>query len=401
MTLLKTVLNFHPEQLPLARKEIQKLHTATKSRPNELAPSEVSVLKTRIEEAANKNNSSQALATLARTLFHRELLAAVRCIGQWTELREAVDAIARERPLSSYVALLWRVWQAYPRSSTIKKLLVEMGQRFGTKGAVGDRYSEDAVEWLQASSLIDSIVNWSDKRKINARRLGNYPGSPFMRDTPLIEYVFRRTLQIGSAEQLLRLTNADILTGWHRMSGISHMDACANFLRRIGPADWSARSQLLEEIRANYGLPRGAGERRTFWIRVSEERCTDFRNYFIKKELNLAFKKDSDRHRFWMKQRREILDICHGKAGDTEWLLIDFPGFSVVEFFAVGNAAYLYPATEPILAEIKSGSFFLRPSELKKKIFTVPGDYDNRIIHHQGWETSALLKLNTWKNHHT
>ena len=90
-----------------------------------------------------------------------------------------------------------------------------------------------------------------------------------------------------------------------------------------------------------------------FWDRVSEEHRRDFREYFIVRELDHAFRGDSDRHRFWMDQKRDILEVCHGTAGSTEWALIDFPGFSVVEFFELGNAAYLYPSDEPMVGRIR------------------------------------------------
>ena len=400
MTFLETVLDFHPNELLLARKEVQKLHASTKLCPSELEPPKISALKARIEEAACHNDATQALVTLARTLLHRELFTAVRHIGQWVELRDAVDTIARERPLASYVAALWNIWQKYPKEDTIEKLLIEMGLRFGAEKAVGDRYYKESAEWLQSSSLIDSIVRWSDKLNYDTRHLAGIPDSPFIRDTPLIEYVFKRMLQIGSARQLLRLTNVNILTGWHGLSGISHMNACANFLRRIDPTYWNTRFQILEDIRENYGLPRRAGRLQAFWIHVSKERRRDFREYFIIKKLDRAFEMGSDRHKFWMKQRREILDICHGKAGTTEWSLIDFSGFSVVEFFEVGNAAYFYPDKEPILAAIKSKKDFSHPSELKKKI-RFRRYYDNRIIHHHGWEISALETLERWKNRYS
>ena len=78
-----------------------------------------------------------------------------------------------------------------------------------------------------------------------------------------MEHVFHRTLQIGLAGQLLRMGNDDLLEGWQAMSGTQHMEACANFLGRIGPGFWKGRTEVLEEVRANYGLPGAEGSLRT------------------------------------------------------------------------------------------------------------------------------------------
>ena len=406
MRSLEAALSFRPKQLPEARAAIQRLHVATRSHPRQLDHAQVSALRVRIEEAASAPDAVQALANLARSLVTRELLAAVRAIGLWAELRAAVAAIARERPKRSYVAALWRVWQAYPGSDTVVDLLTEMGPHFGMEQAVGDRYSRDAVEWFGESAPVDSIVRWTAKIGIGWKELASLPESPFMRDTPLVDRVFRRTLQIGSAEQLHRLTNDDILAGWRAMAGASHSDACANFLGRIGPGMWTGRTPVLEEVRANYGLPGAEGSLQTFWDRLSQERRRDFREFFITKELGHAFKGDSDRHRFWMEQRREILDVCHGTAGTTEWSLIDFRGFSVVEFFELGNAAYFYPAAEPMLHRIRSRKRASHPSELKKIMHhLIPNRTglrdDNRIIHSGGWQDSASRTLRAWKERYS
>ena len=268
---------------------------------------------------------------------------------------------------------------------------MEMGRDFGMERAVGNRYRQDAIGWFREPSPVDSIVRWTERRDIGWEELGSVEESPFRPDTPLVKHVFYRTLQIGSARQLLRLINDDIVGGWRAMSGTEHMDASANFIGRIGPDFWDGRDEVLEEVRANYGLPGAEGSLRPFWDRVSEERRHDFREYFIVRELDDAFREDTDRHRFWMDRRREILNVCRGTAGNTEWALIDFPGFSVVEFFETGNAAYLYPADEPMVGRIRTMRRASSPHELKEKMkFVVPGFRDNRILHHSGWQYSAV-----------
>lgn len=401
MKSLEVALAFSPTRLPAARIAVQQLHKGTKSHPREANPLEVSALRARITKAADSADPRRALITLAHSLVARDLLAAVRSIGQWAELRGPVATIARERPLPTYVAALWNVWQAHPRSDIIVKLLAEMGLRFGIERAVGDRYRKDAIEWFKQHKPVDSIVLWTDRLRISWKDLGSISESPFAPDAPLVDQVLHRTLQIGSASQLNGMTNDEILAGWQAMSGLDHMTACANFLRRIGPSSWTGRFLALDEVRANYGLPGAERSHRTFWLRLTGERCRDFREFFIARELDHAFKGDSDRHRFWTEQRREILDVCHGTAGTADWSLIDFSGFSVVEFFELGNAAYLYPADEPMLKHIRSCKRASSPSELKTinyHSFLRRAELrDNRIIHSQGWQPRAWRILDIWK----
>lgn len=97
-----------------------------------------------------------------------------------------------------------------------------------------------------------------------------------------------------------------------------------------------------------------------------------------------------------------MLDVSHGFAGDSEWSLIDFPGYSVLEFFKVGNAAYLYPEGDPILERIRRRDSFSTPSQIKK-ILTRPvlGRSDNRIIHRKRWQSEARSTLKAWKTRYS
>ena len=100
--------------------------------------------------------------------------------------------------------------------------------------------------------------------------------------------------------------------------------------------------------------------------------------------------------------RREMLDVSHGFAGDSEWSLIDFPGYSVLEFFRVGNAAYIYPDGDPILERIRQRTTFGTPSQIKKILpQPVPQHSDNRIIHHAKWQPKARRTLKAWKTRYS
>lgn len=395
---MEDVLAFRPVRLPAARRSIQKRHPETTTHTRALAPSEVSALRKRVSAAARAPDSERELRRLAGMLISRELQTVVRSIGAWEDLREAISTIALTRPKAGYVGALWKAWQGYPSPPEIVDLLGSMVRHFGMSGALGERYAAEGAQWLEDQKPIAAIVRWTASKQVGWDELAALPASPFLADTPLIKKIFHRTLQIGSSWQLLQIACEEVLEGWSEMSGEGLKEACVNYLEMIDPSLWNENREALEAIRDGYGLPDARGSRADFWNRVTEQRRGDFREFFITRALAHAFRGDSSRHRFWMGLRREMLDITHGFAGDTEWSLIDFAGFSVLEFFRIGNAAYIYPEGDPILRLIRLRDTFTFPSDIKRiRLNPVPGRSDNRIIHQRRWQSRARLTLQAWR----
>ena len=276
-----------------------------------------------------------------------------------------------------------------------------MGQHFGMVDALGEAYAEDSVKWIEDQRPLDAIVRWTANQRIGWEELPRLPASPFLADSPLVKTVFIRTLQVGSRWQLVRVPCEDVLGGWSEMAGEGLKEACANYLECVDRSLWDENREALEAIRDGYGLPGARASRPAFWNRVDEKRKGDFREYFITQELDRAFRGDSARHRFWMRLRRQMLDVTSGFAGETEWSLIDFPGFSVLEFFKIGNAAYIYPDGERILSRIRRGKCTY-PSEMKH-ILHQPVDRrgDNRIIHSGRWQQKAWRTLHVWRERYS
>ncbi len=406
-----SVLSFAPTRLPMARERVVELHPSTRSRLARLGPNALKALRDRVEAAAGAQDPRTALASLADELAYREVLAVVQAIGSWDGLAHAISAIARRRPMAAQVPVLWMSWQSFPCSAPTIELLAEMASRFGMERATDQRYADDAAEWLREERPIDAIVQWAEDQEATWEDLPELPESPFKAGAPLLERVFLRTLQIGSLRQLLEMPQQTVLDGWSRMSGKGRMDACANLLNRLGPAIWHEWRIVLEEVRESYGIPGAPEAVSRFWKRVLEERRQAFRLHFIARELEIAFGGDTtpDRRNFWMSQKEEIVSARHGTAGETSWSLIDFPGFSVIEFFEVGNAAYLYPADHALIRKIKLGRRIAHPNELKERLeFVGPGggpDHlssllvfprDNRIIHSGRWQPRAATFLREW-----
>lgn len=399
---MEDALAFRPARLPAARQQIQERHPETTSHIRAVTPSEVSALRKRVNAAAQAPDSKRELRRLAGTLIPRQLRTVVRSIGAWEDLRQAISIVALTRPKAGYVGALWTAWQGYPSPREIVHLLGSMVRRFGMSGALGERYAAEGARWLEDENPIDAIVRWTAGRQVGWDEVAELPASPFLADTPLIKKIFHRTLQIGSSWQLLQIACEKVLEGWSEMSGEGLKEACANYLEMIDPSLWDENREALEAIRDGYGLPDARGSRADFWNRVTEKRRGDFREFFITRALAHAFRGDSSRHRFWMGLRREMLDITHGSAGDTEWSLIDFAGFSVLEFFMIGNAAYIYPEGDPILRRIRLRDTFTFPSEIKRILSNpVPGRSDNRIIHQRRWQSRARLTLQAWRERYS
>ena len=367
MKSMRDALAFSPAKFPAARRRLQERHPGTRSRIRELSHSEVTSLKERVKAAAQRpDTADRELRKLAGTLVPRELRAIVRSIGSWKDLRREVTVIAEERPRATYVSALWQAWQEHPRPRQVMRLLSAMAERFGMEQALGERYATEGFGWLQDQEPIDAIVRWTASHGIGWEELAKLPASPFVADTPLINRVFHRTLQKGSNPQLLRMSEEVVLDGWSEMSGASRKEACVNYLERVDPSFWAENQNALSDIRKSYGLPGARSARSDFWNQVSETRKGDFREFFITQALRQAFRGDSARHKFWMGMRREMLDVAHGFAGDARWSLIDFSGFSVLEFFKIGNAAYIYPEDEPILKRIRRRETFTFPPKSRK-----------------------------------
>ena len=348
--------------------------------------------------AAQHPDADSELRRLAAALAPRELREVVRSIGTWRDLRREICLMAEARPKPTFVPVLWKTWQQHPLPPQVLTLLVAMSERFGLVDALGEGYTEEGANWLQAEKPLDAIVRWTASQDIGWESLAALYASPFHPDTPLIKRIFHRTLQMGSSSQLLRMPEEVVLDGWSEMSGEGRMEAGANYVTRIDPSYWDGNRNALDVIRKGYGLPGARGSRPSFWKRVPKGRRGDFREYFITRALERAFRGDSARHKFWLGLRREMLDVAHGFAGDSEWALIDFAGYSVLEFFRVGNAAYLYPDGDPIVERIRQRARFQAPSEIKKILtWPVPQHADNRIIHRARWQPRARRIVKAWK----
>lgn len=386
---LGSVLTFRPQRLAEARARVVAAHPSV-AQLAAWEPSGAEELKGRVAAAAG---SRDALRTLAFELTPRELVFVVRSVGAWEDLREAIAVLVAERPKDQFVLALWRAWESFPQVDLILSLLRDVSGRFGVRTLTLGPISDAVPEWLRASDTIASVVVWMDHEALKPEDLHAVSDSPFRSDTPLIGQIFEGVLIAGSEQQLLALGPSRIEEGWTVMGTDGRIAAGQHYLDVLTASTWD--DALLDRTRGWYGMPGVPASIARFWKGVSEEDQRAFRRHFIAEDLAQAFRGDTERHDYWQGwgDQDEILEIHRGYAGDSEWALLSFGGFSVLEFFTIGNAAFFLPKAEVVRIDWASA----RKEDLKRPIPNpVTGRGDNRLIHRSTWQFRADAMMAQW-----
>jgi hypothetical protein len=325
----------------------------------------------------------EALSQFGAQLTAREHRGLIYALGQRDEsllprLRGALEDHLRPASMGP----LWRVWTTMPRDGTTTHLLRRGAATHGMAGAVHPAWVTQCEAWLQNQSQpLEQILQWSDQQALRLNELPRLAHSPFIQDSPLIEELWREVLVQGSASQLLGEDPDEV-----RMRGLAlgpkdTQRFGQNYLGKVPPSKW--RLPILIELRNRYGLPDALASRPAFWSPVAEPLRQEFRRRLLERDLRRAFRESSDRHRFWASWIEYLRDCTFGAAGRTEYAILEFATFGVVEFFEHGNAAYFYGRDR---LDALRRLIPRDPSELK---------YGNdRIIHRDGWQAEANWQIN-------
>lgn len=173
--------------------------------------------------------------------------------------------------------------------------------------------------------------------------------------------------------------------GFQELGPLDRMRMGANYLTRIPVTDWD--NVFCATLKKAYGLPAAPGALSAFWKAIPKDVQDAFRRLFLVRELTEVLGRDTDRHAYWTGWVDELVDVQRGFAGQTEYAVLRFKGFAVIEFFEVGNAAYFYSDTElrDVLAQtIRS------PRDLKEPTGS------NRLIHSSGWQSYATQMVGSF-----
>jgi len=390
MRSIEKALDFRPEKLLAVRRRIQSEHPSLTPIGEGEWSGYLADLKARVEEVSGNEERTERLAL---ELTSKELTHIVSALGLWAELRLTICEIIRYRPKSRFLPTVWHVWQSFPHSREIESLLEDLASRFGWGRAVGADHAEPCAGWFRAENGLVGIVRWMATEEYSIEDLPSLPNSPFRKASALQHELFDTILTHGTKTQLLHINLEEILDGWGQLGPTERMVAGRNYLTRLFPGGW--RRPCLEFLRHDYGMPGGENSIAKFWGPLSSQIRDAFRRFFIEKDLEKAFRRNTDRHRYWKKWAGQMVEVRLGEASGVDWALMDFGAFSVLEFFEVGNAAYFYKKKDLDSVPLRRNA---QPSNLKMIIRRpVPGFSENRLIHQGHWEGNANEMVLAWQ----
>lgn len=280
---------------------------------------------------------------------------------------------------STSLGPLWRIWQNVPLDDSVLELLRAGAERHGMASAVDVGWAERVAGWLRDDPL-SGILRWADAGGLRMSELGRLRASPLQKEGPLTEQLWRLLLTTGSASQLRREDSSELRERGFSMGPEDVIAFGRNYLQSLPSTDWDVR--VMETLRDRYGLPGAKRSRGAFWRPVDEEKRQAFRQHFLSRELKKAFGSTPDRHRFWQSWMDEIRDMVTGVAGQTDYAVLEFDNFGVVEFFEKNHAAFFYDLDTL--------------EQMARRSVSHPGDLKvgrDRLIHRQGWERTANRKI--------
>jgi hypothetical protein len=210
-------------------------------------------------------------------------------------------------------------------------------------------------------------------------------------DTPLLRLVRDAVLTHGTTAQL-RAEGGTQLWQWSReLAPLGWILFGRNYLSQLPAVEW--HQPIVNRIAQSYGLPRRP-RLPEFWQEVPADAQAAFQRLFVRDRIQRAFKDDTDRHGYWMRWEASFDDIEFGRAGTTDYAVLHFDRFAVVEFFEVGHAAYFYDPTK--LADVMR--IPAREPGGRKVMYHPFGREDNRLLHMPsgGWYGKADRMVRQW-----
>ena len=386
----------YPARLQEAVRRAVLLHPGTASTPAPVDSSTLAALRKRVADA---HGSHERLEALALELNARELRGLVSGLIDWEDLRISVARLLQARAKALLLPLLWKVWQRHPVSiPELQALLLSFGRTFGWSEVAGS-YADVVPRWVAADEPGIAIQAWLDGLGLSFSDLESLSASPLVPDTLLFRLIRIAVMTHGSATQL-RAEGPERLYAWSKPS--DQLDEASrrafhrNYLVQLSPDEWSR--PIVEHIEEKYGLPkRPKSEGLPFWKTVPESVQKAFQRLFNQLVIGTIFTNDLYRREYWERWAETMEYAQRGEVSGTEYGVLDFGTFGVVEFFENGNAAYFYPQQQ--LQRIQK-RIITSKADLRERLHPV-FDYprDNRLIHNpppRGWFYRADSMVRTW-----
>ncbi len=323
------------------------------------------------------------LEELAASLLNREVRALVRHLPELPvdELSQRVRVVIGLRWLSGFAGTLWSGLHRRPDQRDLHLLLAEAIRRGEDDFFTGEPGLLSAVqEYLESGTFVASLGGRLAKGDApfaeQAVRFGIRP------ETELLRRLWKACLLAGDRQTFVREDGTVLVRALDLFRPDEIPAVVDRYLRHV-PLEECAEA-VMRAIRRRVGVPYEHERLNPRWEAVGEEQREKFQQWWMRREIDKFFNHDNERHQFWIRYVPHMRRI--DRAPRVGALVMWFPRVVVVEFAAVGNAAYGYRPEVFAQAFGRFGDLrnVVNHSSLKDRDLA-----EFRVKHHQGWRREA------------
>jgi len=379
-------IDFYPRAVEKTLSEIRTKHPTLKSTGSSI------VAQTIIDKVRTKLLAcpTDELKKIALDLIPEEIKACVYLLNEQEVSLKAVEVIL-QRPRKGVLIDAWKRWiQTYPGPPKLEDVVRGLIEKFGTETLIERAVAPKYVsEWLMESRLSSGILSHYHRLKRDSRLDAYLFTSNVKEEDRLFYAVWHRLLTTGTGDQLLHESPERILMEFMKPTtgGADKQSYCRHYLNVLKKqALW--QESILNFIAKRYGRPSNQGQiEDAFWSGIDEGVKGEFLKWYISKQIADFF--EGERANFWryFVHIRTVCDVRNILNGNG--FMLDFGSFGVVEFKAIGNAAYVYPK-DIFKRYWNTAHRYATPGDFKDRAKTVSSRFwDGRITHPSGWQPHA------------
>jgi len=375
-------LHFYPKALEKTLSEIRQKHRVLKDGKHEISETIIDKVRAKLLACPDAD-----LKKLAAELVSEEIRACLILLSD-KDVTEKAKVILLQRARTEILIDAWKRWlQTYPgprNLETVARGLIEkLGIESLVERAVAPKY---ALEWIKASLLESGVLAHYHQTRGNTG-LDKYLLTSYIKeDNGFFHAVWKHLLTSGTENQLLSEIQDRILMEFEKpiTGGGDKVAYGRHYLNTLRiQSKW--HEPILLYIAKHYGRPANPDQiEDAFWHVVDENVKSEFLKWYITKQITDFF--EGERADFWryFVKIRSVHDVRKILNGDG--FMLDFGAFGVIEFKAIGNAAYVYPR-DMFKRFWSTAQRYSNPSDFKVPNRTVNYQFwDGRIIHSGNWQ---------------
>lgn len=394
MKTLAQRLSFNPRFLRAAAERVAQEHAGVLSVDAPAMQTDLADLKMKLLELGPAP-SPESIESFSRALPRRQLPALALGLLTWQSLTSLVEKVLLTKRSQLAIPALWRNLKGAPDhapSFRVLKALVNIKE---------PRWPKDPAEaallkaWLDAPTLERGVLRWTHST-------GSTLSASFQEGSRLLErnsrLAFRLAnaiLRLGESRQILAEEEQLLLEAFAQASPQEKIEAGGNYLNALPPGSWT--DGFCDLIRGSFGMPKGEQVRHLFWSLVPLEVQDQFQAREIRRRLAQSFV-DHERKDYWVGSwSSQMLEVHLDQAEGTDYAIMFFQGFAVVEFFETGNAAYFYDKDKArAIARNPHPTIQTLKHKMTLPVDRMAGEPDNRLSHTYGWRTKAHDRIERW-----